>query len=174
LWGGAGGGGGAGGYSSSFYNEGGNGGTGGYVWQELDVNSGETYTVVVGSGGVSGSNATVYSSYLGNNDSDGTSGGDTWFGDYKAAGGEGGTRGSALPFSTVGGNPGSDNIGDITATGLVSGSNVLGPLTGLNVIQRSYLNNVNFSSMPGIGGTGFPPSTPSSGEGGSVVITVVD
>jgi hypothetical protein len=176
LWGGAGGGGGAGGYSTTISVDGGSGGTGGYVQQEIDVTPGQIFNVTVGQGGIGGSNATVYSiNNLGNNDSNGQVGGDTWFGSYKAAGGQGGVKGSSYAVS-VNGNPGTDNIGAITASGCCPGSNVLGPISG---IQRSYLNTINFSSIPGIGGViylGNPINNtpPTSGENGCAAITIVN
>jgi hypothetical protein len=170
LWGGAGGGGGAGAYTYSYYlNNGGAGGAGGYASQDIDVQTGQQFTVTIGEGGNAGVNA-VYSggNYYG--DTQGGNGNDSFFGDIKAAAGYGGKNGS-YAYSTVNGNPGTANIGTFTASAAYGGSNKLEVFYGY---ERSYLAERLTTSAPGTGGSissysGTVP--PTSGEAGSAVIT---
>lgn len=170
LWGGAGGGGGSGAYSYS-YNlvSGGDGGGGGFASQVFDVTAGQQFDVVVGEGGSHGTNA-VYSggNYVG--DTDGGNGGDSYFSSMKAAGGTGGKRGS-YSYYPVFGLPGIDNIGTITAHPTQGGSNVLNAYNGL---ARSYIAEQRFTSLPGTGGSLSGYSTPTNGEGGCALITIIE
>ncbi len=171
LWGGAGGGGGAGAYSYSYnFNNGGSGGTGGYAMVDINVVPNQQFQVTVGSGGVSGTNAWPYPPYYG--DTDGTAGGDTWFNQFKAAGGQGGKRGSYTSF-TVNGLAGWDNIGLVTAKADPPQNGILNVYYGS---PRSYINERVLGSKPGKGGTvmGYSMTTPENGEAGAVVITLFE
>ena len=171
LWGGAGGGGGAGAYSYSYILNGGDGGSGGYSQQEINVAPNAQFNVVIGAGGNAGSNAYYISPwYYG--DTDGGSGGDTWFGLFKAAGGTGGKKGSYSNV-TVNGNAGTANVGSITGYADPSQSNILNVFMGL---ERSYLNDRVLTSKSGKGGSlaGYSNKPPSSGEGGCAVITLFE
>jgi hypothetical protein len=170
LWGASGGGGGAGAYSYS-YNliSGGDGGSGGYAKDEMTVTPGQQFFVSVGNPGYAGNNAYYsYPSWYG--DTDGGTGGDTWFGSLKAAGGTGGKRGSYTVY-TVNGNAGANNIGSVTAYADPPNSNILTIFMGM---PRSYIYDRVLTSKPGRGGSlvsGYSTSVPKSGEGGCVVIT---
>ena len=172
LWGGAGGGGGAGAYSYSFpLNDGGDGGTGGYVQQEIDVVPDQQFNIVIGWGGYSGYNAYyVYPWFYG--DTDGGNGGDTWFGQFKAAGGTGGRKGS-FSATTVHGNAGTANIGNITGYADPSQNSILNVFMGL---ERSYLNDRVLTSKSGKGGSisAYSDKSPTQGEGGAAVITLFE
>ncbi len=174
LWGGAGGGGGAGAYSYSYnLNNGGFGGGGGYAQQEITVAPDQQFYVLIGSGGYAGSNAWYsYPGYYG--DSDGSNGGDTWFGIFKAAGGNGGKRGSYSLY-TVNGNPGTANIGAVTGYASNPQTNILDMFVGL---VRTYLSDRFLSSKAGKGGSlqGYSsgPYSPTSGEAGAAVITFLE
>jgi hypothetical protein len=173
LWGAAGGGGGAGTYSYSLTpNAGGDGGSGGYVKQDINVTPSQQFNVFVGLGGSPGSNATYfYPGYYW--DTDGSSGGDTWFGSYKAAGGSGGKRGS-YSSTTVHGAAGTNNLGAITGYAEPPQNSILNVYYGL---ERSFLNNRVLTSKSGKGGiiNGYSVlRTPSQGEGGAVVITLFE
>ncbi|MDP4282216.1 MAG: hypothetical protein Q8867_08720 [Bacteroidota bacterium] len=169
LWGAAGGGGGAGAYSYSYnLNNGGDGGSGGYSEQEMSVAPGQQYSVIIGAGGYAGNNAYYYyPTWYG--DSDGGNGGDTWFGNLKAAGGSGGKRGSFYVY-TINGNAGTSSIGTITGYSNVSNSNILDVFMGL---PRSYIYERFLTSRPGTGGslTGYSATVPKYGEGGCAIIT---
>jgi hypothetical protein len=172
LWGAAGGGGGAGAYSYSYnLNNGGDGGSGGYAQQEIYVVPNQQFNVIVGYGGYPGSNAYyVGPGYYG--DTDGGDGGDSWFGQMKAAGGTRGKRGGYSTY-TVHGNAGTNNIGTITGYADPSQSSILNVFSGL---QRSYLNDRILTSKSGKGGiiTGYSTKTPTAGEGGAAVITLFE
>ena len=172
LWGGAGGGGGAGAYSYSYtLNNGGDGGSGGYVQQEIDVVPNQQFNVEIGVGGYAGDNAYyAYPGYYG--DTDGGSGGDTWFGSYKAAGGSGGKRGGYSTF-TVHGNAGTANVGTITGYADPSQSSILNVFIGLS---RSFLNDRVLTTKTGKGGSisGYSTKYPTSGEFGAAVITLFE
>ena len=172
LWGAAGGGGGAGTYSYS-YNmiQGGYGGSGGFSRQILNVTPNQQFSVVVGQAGNAGTNATYLGSWYG--DTDGGNGGDTWFGNYKAAGGTGGKRGS-YSYSTVPGSAGTANIGEVTGYASNPQSNMLDVFIGL---LRSYFTDRILTSKPGKGGIiqGYSSgSQPGSGEGGGAIITFIE
>jgi hypothetical protein len=171
LWGGAGGGGGIGMYSYSL-NSGGTGGSGGYIQQEIIVAPGDQFNVIIGAGGMYGSNAIGYSNGYSFGDTDGTNGGDTWFGSFKAAGGSGGKSGS-FSSPNVNGSSGIDNIGSIRAYSSVNGSNILDVFQGLS---RSYIFDRSFSSKPGLGGQYLELYSmyyePETGENGAAVITI--
>jgi hypothetical protein len=172
LWGGAGGGGGAGAYSYSYnLNDGGDGGTGGYAQQEINVVANQQFLITIGNGGYAGNNAYYsYPGYYG--DTDGGSGGDTWFGQFKAAGGTGGKRGG-YSLVTVHGNAGMANYGTITGYADPSQSTILNVFTGLD---RSYLNDRILTSKPGKGGSldGYSAKLPTQGEAGAAVITLFE
>ena len=169
LWGASGGGGGAGAYSYSYnLNNGGDGGSGGFAEQEFNVSQGQNFTVIIGSAGYAGINATYsYPNWYG--DIDGGNGGDSWFGSVKAAGGTGGKRGSYSNY-TVHGNAGTSNIGTITGYTDPSNDNILDVFQGL---PRSYLYSRTLTSKPGKGGSlaGYSTSVPKSGESGCALIT---
>jgi hypothetical protein len=173
LWGAAGGGGGGGAYSYSYnLNNGGTGGGGGYASQEFVVSAGQQYNVTVGAGGSAGVNA-VYSggNYYG--DTNGGNGGDSNFETLKAAGGKGGKKGS-YSYYTVHGDPGTANIGSITAHPAYSGNNTLDIFFGLD---RSYLAERRFTSTPGMGGSIYSysnPTLPVAGEGGAAIISFIE
>jgi hypothetical protein len=171
LWGAAGGGGGAGAYSYSYslsLNLGGSGGSGGYAMELIPVTPNQTFTVVLSSGGIAGTNATNFSGYW-TGDTDGGNGGDCWFGDMKAAGGTGGKKGSYTTVTTNGA-AGTANTGPVTAYSSIPQNNVLDMWQG---IIRSYLGERTLTSRPGKGGCVTYPSfaMPTSGEAGCAVIT---
>jgi hypothetical protein len=171
LWGGAGGGGGAGAYSYSYnLRTGGSGGGGGYASQEFDVTAGQQFDVIVGAGGSAGANA-IYSNGYYTGDTDGGNGTDSHFSSINAAGGKGGKKGSFSNY-TVNGDPGTNNLGSITAHPAQGGSNQLNVYTG---IPRSYIGDRDQTSMPGTGGNlagySIPAVYPTSGEGGCAIIT---
>ncbi|HNY02011.1 MAG TPA: hypothetical protein PKG48_05465 [Bacteroidales bacterium] len=173
LWGAAGGGGGAGAYSYSYYlNTGGDGGSGGYIREEVAVSPAQQFTVVIGSGGNAGSNAYYsYPSWYG--DTDGGNGGDTWFGNWKAAGGTGGKRGS-YTTTTVHGAAGTGNVGTVSGYASQSNSNVLDTFLGL---VRTFLSDRYYTSKPGKGGiiNGYSGGAlPKQGESGAAVITFIE
>jgi hypothetical protein len=172
LWGAAGGGGGAGAYSYSYnLTNGGDGGSGGYAMQEINVVPNQQFNVFIGSGGSAGGNAIyIYPGYY--YDTDGYPGGDTWFGQYMAAGGRGGKRGS-YSTTTVHGNAGTNNLGTITGYADPSQSSILNVFAGL---ERSYLNERILTSKSGKGGyiSGYSSKQPSQGEGGAAVITLFE
>jgi hypothetical protein len=171
LWGASGGGGGGGAYTYSYsyiFNNGGNGGSGGFAQQVLDVTQDQQFNVVIGSGGYAGYNAYHSGSYW-YGDTDGGNGNDSWFGDLKAAGGTGGKRGSYTQVTTHG-NPGTDNLGPVTAYAGESSSNILDTWLGLD---RSYIGDRVLTSKPGRGGSisGYSTILPSWGEAGCAIIT---
>lgn len=170
LWGASGGGGGAGAYSYSYnLNNGGDGGSGGFSEQEFDVVANQQFTVVIGSAGTAGTNATYYyPSWYG--DTNGGNGGDSWFGSMKAAGGTGGKKGS-YSSTTQNGTQGTSNIGTITGYSDIPNDNILDVFQGLD---RSYIADRTLTSKPGKGGSimsGFPTIIPKAGEAGCAVIT---
>jgi hypothetical protein len=170
LWGASGGGGGAGTYSYSYnLNNGGDGGSGGFAEQEFDVVPNQQFTIVIGSGGYAGTNATYFNpSWYG--DTDGGNGGDSWFGGMKAAGGTGGKRGS-YAATTQHGTQGMSNIGTITGYSDDPNDNILDVFQGL---ERSYIADRTLTSRPGKGGSiiiGYSLNIPKAGEGGCAVIT---
>ncbi len=160
LWGGAGGGGGAEGYSY----RGGDGGSGGFVAQEMDVTGGQQLYISVGDGGLAGTDVPCNGC---GSATDGGNGGNTQLGTYKAAGGSGGTGGSYIC-----GQPGTNNVGAMTAHSSIDncGSNTLDvyPAT-----QRSYFNPRTLTSKPGNGGI-FGYKSPTAGEGGAAIITIIE
>ncbi len=172
LWGASGGGGGGGAYSYSYsyiLNNGGDGGSGGFSEQIMDVTQNQQFNVVIGTGGYSGYNA-YYSGYWWYGDTDGSNGGDSWFGSLKAAGGKGGYKGS-YDLYTIHGNAGTANIGPVTSYAGVSNSNILDVWQG---IERSYIGDRVLTSKPGKGGSVSTYSSsipPTSGEGGCTIIT---
>jgi hypothetical protein len=174
LWGASGGGGGAGAYTYSYsfpLNRGGDGGSGGFAQDVMDVTENQQFNVIIGQGGYPGNNA--YYTYYWHGDTDGSAGGDSWFGSLKAAGGTGGKKGS-YSASTVHGNAGTQNIGPVTGYAGISNSNILDVWLG---IERSYLGERTLTSKPGSGGTihGYSSSVPpSQGEGGCAVITLFE
>jgi len=175
LWGAAGGGGGGGAYAYSYsyiLNYGGDGGSGGYTQQVIDVTQNQQFDIVIGSGGYHGSNA-YYSGSWWYGDSDGSNGGDSWFGALKAAGGLGGRKGSASQH-TINGTSGTANIGPVTGYAGVAGSNILDTWLGLD---RSYIGDRTLTSKPGQGGQVYGYSSifqPTSGEGGCAIITFIE
>jgi len=173
LWGAAGGGGGAGAYSYSYnLNTGGSGGSGGFAEHLFNVVENEQYTVVIGTGGSAGTNATWYYGYW-YGDTDGGNGGASYFGQVKADGGEGGKRGSYSPYTTHGA-AGTDNIGAITAYSDDSQDNILDVFTG---VERSYIFDRVLTSKPGRGGSminSYSILLPTTGEGGCAIITVIE
>jgi hypothetical protein len=170
LWGASGGGGGAGAYSYSYYlNNGGDGGSGGFAEEVINVTQNQQFAITVGAGGNPGNNA-QYIGYYWYGDSDGTDGGDSWFGTMKAAGGKAGKRGSYAQ-QTVNGAAGTSNIGPVSAYAGVSNSNILDVWLG---VARSYLGDQTLTSKPGTGGSiqGYSSGTPAvSGESGCAIIT---
>ena len=173
LWGAAGGGGGAGSYSYSFIpNNGGLGGSGGYAQQEYDVVQNQQFTIIIGQGGTAGANAVYFDPYY-YGDTDGAGGGNSWFGDLKAAGGLGGKKGRYAP-TTTNGNSGTDNIGSITGYSETPGDYILNVFQG---IPRSYINDRVLTSKPGKGGivSGYSVNVqPTDGEGGCAIITLYE
>lgn len=173
LWGASGGGGGAGAYSYSYnLNRGGDGGSGGFAQQLMDVVPDQQFSVLIGAAGDPGYNA-YYTGYYWYGDTDGGNGGDSWFGDLKAAGGYGGKKGS-YATTTVHGNAGTSNLGPVTAYAGVSNSNILDTWQGLD---RSYLGDRTLTSKPGLGGWVQAYSStiqPVSGENGCAVITLFE
>ncbi|MBK7214474.1 MAG: hypothetical protein IPH88_14465 [Bacteroidales bacterium] len=170
LWGASGGGGGAGAYSYS-YNlvSGGEGGGGGFASQEMTVTPGQQISLTIGTGSAAGQNAVNSGgNYIG--DTDGGDGGDSFFGDMKAAGGLGGRKGSTSDYP-VNGSPGTDNIGAITAHPSLGGYNQLDIYFGL---ERSYIAERKFTSLPGIGGSLTFGFFPTAGEAGCAIITVLE
>jgi len=172
LWGASGGGGGGGAYTYSYsyiLNNGGDGGSGGYASEVIDVTQNQQFNVTIGAGGTQGSNA-VYGGYW-YGDSNGYSGGDTWFGSsLKAAGGTGGLRGSSS-LHPGNGTAGTANIGPITGYAGVSNDNILDVWLGL---QRSYIGDRVLTSKPGKGGSIQSYSSaisPTAGEAGCAIIT---
>ncbi len=186
LWGGAGGGGGAGCYSFTMNKlastipsysfppiDGGYGGSGGFATQEIDVTPNQEFYVIIGSGGIAGTNATWNPSGNWEGDLSGENGGISWFGTIKAAGGQGGFKGSFIN-ETLHGAPGTDNLGDITAYSGEPKSNILDVFTGLS---RSYISDRVVTSKPGKGGritSLLPPIVPVSGEAGCAIITLIE
>lgn len=173
LWGASGGGGGAGAYSYSYnLNNGGDAGSGGFARQILNVTQNQQFDIVIGLNGTHGTNAynTGYGWY---GDTDGTNGGDSWFGSMKAAGGNGGKRGSAGQH-TVNGTAGTANVGPVTGYAGTSNSNILDTWLG---IDRSYIGDRILTSKPGKGGSlaGYSsPVIPTSGEKGCAIITFIE
>ncbi len=171
LWGASGGGGGGGAYTYSYsytLNNGGDGGSGGFAQQVMDVAQNQQFNVVIGLGGSHGNNANYAGYWYG--DTDGSNGGDSWFGALKAAGGSGGKKGSYGP-KTIHGNAGTANIGPVTGYSGISNSNILDVWLGLD---RSYIGDRILTSKPGKGGSiqSYSSSTPPlSGEGGCAIIT---
>jgi hypothetical protein len=173
LWGGSGGGGGGGAaYSYSYYYtliNGGDGGSGGYAQSVLNVNQNQSFNIQIGNAGFSGNNASYYGSWYG--DSNGGNGGDTWFGSIKAAGGQGGIKGSLATSYPINGTAGTANIGDVSAYAGTSNSNILDVWSGQ---ARSYIGDRTLTSKPGKGGsiTGYSAGVqPKSGEAGCAIVT---
>jgi hypothetical protein len=172
LWGASGGGGGGGAWTYSYsytLNNGGDGGSGGFAQEVIDVTQNQQFNVVIGTGGFHGNNANYAGYWYG--DTDGTGGGDSWFGTaLKASGGSGGKRGS-YSTKTVHGNAGTSNTGPVTGYAGVSNSSILDVWLGLD---RSYLGDRILTSKPGKGGTitSYSLNTPPvNGENGCAVIT---
>jgi len=172
LWGASGGGGGGGAYTYSYsyvlINNGGDGGSGGFAEQVLNVTQNQQFLITIGNGGAHGTNA-YYSGYW-YGDTDGNTGGDSWFGTMKAAGGSGGKRGSYNPYTTHG-SAGTSNISPVTAYAGVSNSNILDVWFG---VDRYYLGDRTLTSKPGKGGVIQSYSgtvTPTAGENGCAVVT---
>ena len=171
LWGAAGGGGGGGAYTYSYsyiLNSGGDGGSGGFASQVMDVVQNQQFSVTIGNGGNPGNNAVYVGYWYG--DSNGSSGGDSWFGSLKAAGGSGGIKGSYYP-QTTNGNAGTANVGTLTGYASVSNSNILDAWTGQ---ARSFIGDRVLTSKPGKGGSiqGYSSGNiPKVGEGGCAIVT---
>jgi hypothetical protein len=171
LWGASGGGGGGGAYTYSYsyiLNNGGDGGSGGFAQQVMDVTQNQQFNIVIGTGGSHGNNASYAGYWYG--DTDGSYGGDSWFGTMKAAGGSGGKRGSYGP-KTIHGNAGTANVGPVTGYAGTSNSNILDVWVGLD---RSYIGDRVLTSKPGKGGSIQSYSSnisPLSGEGGCAIVT---
>lgn len=177
LWGASGGGGGAGAFSNPYsfsMNFGGYGGSGGFASQELSVEPNQEFAVVIGEPGAPGINAVEGSPGTWYGDTDGEAGGDSWFGNFKAAGGSGGKRGS-FDFYTVHGSPGTDNTGEVTGYGDEAKFNILNVFQGQ---ERSYINDRVLTSRPGKGGEIISAysiyTSPTGGEGGCAIITFFD
>ena len=173
LWGAAGGGGGAGTYSYSYnLNNGGNGGSGGFAEHVLNVTENQQFLVVIGIGGSAGTNA-VWNSGGWHGDTDGGRGGDSWFGEIRAAGGTGGKKGSFSPYTTHG-TAGTSNTGAITAYADNPQSQILNIFQG---VERSYIFDRVLTSKPGKGGSNINSYSiiiPTQGEGGCAIITVLE
>jgi hypothetical protein len=171
LWGASGGGGGGGAYTYSYsyiLNNGGDGGSGGFAQEVISVTQNQQFSITIGTGGSHGNNAYYVGYWYG--DTDGYSGGDSWFGSLKAAGGSGGRRGSYAPYTSHG-NAGTANVGPVTGYAGTSNSNILDVWYG---IDRSYLGDRTLTSKPGKGGIiqGYSGTfAPVSGEGGCAVVT---
>jgi trimeric autotransporter adhesin len=174
LWGGSGGGGGGGayGYSTSYtLVNGGDGGSGGFSSQVISVTQSQQFNVIIGNAGNAGTNAHYAGGWIG--DTDGTNGGDTYFGAQKAGGGGGGYRGS-LSGHSINGTAGTSNVGTVKAYTTPSNEAILNVWTG---IDRSYLGERILTSMPGRGGIlqGYSAGTsPTHGEAGCAVLTLFE
>jgi len=181
VWGGGGGGG--GGHGTSGYGGGGGGG-GGYGKGCFSVTPGDSYTVIVGSGGAGGSPGNPG----GNGSAGGTSsvgslisatGGNGGGGGGTSAGGSGGTGGTSTGgiVNISGGMGENGGIGGNTRYGGKGGNSGSGPdlnggMGGAKVITNNPNGNGNNGSLPGGGGSGgYYNYAGGIGAPGRVIIT---
>jgi hypothetical protein len=161
LWGGGGGGGGGGSSDTSltYGGTGGGGGGGGYVKDILNVNSGESISIIVGNGGSGGPGGSGNLNYPFHYGFPGDNGGNTSFGTTTAGGGVGGNGGNAGTHNGNG-NGGSGGAGG-NAPGLLG-------IVGQFGFDANYSGFGGSSANGGFGGNPGGSKTPGGGGSGGI------